>query len=95
MKTIGIRAALKKIGATDIEVRTGHLDKSGFFNLPGRGLMYFSFSRPMHCRGAVMVRTAQSRKDYRGGTNEWWFDEKLAELGYRVNLGELRSLNRG
>jgi hypothetical protein len=85
MKTIGIRGALKKIGAVNIEVKNGYHNKYGFFELPDRGLMYFDTGddRIMNTPG-IMVRTAKHRKDYTGGPNEWWISRKLREMGYTI-----------
>jgi uncharacterized protein YmfQ (DUF2313 family) len=36
---------------------------------------------------AILVRTAQHRKDYTGGVNEYWLERIMAERGYAIRIG--------
>ena len=73
---------MAKVGATDIEFNIGHFYISGFFNV-GTKLYYFSFGdiRGMNYQRehSLMYRTAQHRKDWTGGSNQWvTVDENMA-----------------
>lgn len=65
---------LTRVGATNIEFGVGHFDINGFFDINGK-LFYFSLGdvRGMNYKDSVsmMYRTAQHRKDWTGGTNQW------------------------
>lgn len=65
---------MASVGATEIEFHVGHFDISGFFNV-GSKLFYFSLGdvRGMNYKNSVeiMYCTAQHRKDWTGGINQW------------------------
>jgi hypothetical protein len=70
-----MKKELATIGATDIEFSKGHFYLSGFFKA-GEQFVYFSISDVRHGFGfnrnnepEMLVRTAQSNKDYTGGAN--------------------------
>lgn len=72
-----------KVGATDFEFHIGHFDISGFFNV-GTKLFYFSLGevRGANYKGEVslMYRTAEHRKDWKGGSNRWvTINENMAQ----------------
>jgi len=51
--------------------RPNHFDMSGFFTAPGGKIWYFSISDLRGSKDSMLVRTAQSYKDYTGGHNRW------------------------
>jgi hypothetical protein len=62
------------IGGKDIEFHVGHFEVSGFFEYNNQ-LFYFSFpdvrGSYFSCDVTMMYRTAQHRKDWTGGSNQW------------------------
>jgi hypothetical protein len=66
---------MKSVGVTDVTFSVGHFEISGFFSYQGQ-TYYFSLS---DVRGmnyvrdeiAMLYRTAEHTKDYRGGSNQW------------------------
>ena len=74
---------MASIGATDIEFNVGHFYISGFFNM-GTKLYYFSLSdvrdfSPSR-RISLLYRTAQHRKDWTGGVNQYVnIEENMAQ----------------
>ena len=97
MKMIGLRGALNKLGCTEIELHwsggRAARDQSGFFvgggeNGFAKGQLYYVMYNPGGGFGgcpAVMYRTAQHRRDWTGGFNQWDFERKLAEIGYAMD----------
>lgn len=77
---------LKKIGCTGLECHNGHFYISGFFNSANGQLWYFSLSdvRGMFRGGSLLVRTAEHRKDYYGGTNRYADMNSLEEELSRI-----------
>lgn len=62
---------LASLGAELVTFSRGHFTLSGFFKKDDQ-MYYFSqvdvrYGNPME----IMIRTAKSEKDYRGGTNNW------------------------
>jgi hypothetical protein len=94
MKKIGLRTALKKMGASEIELKSmyGNPEKewSGFFIGNGgifkeNQLYYVHYNPNFSYMGKkVMYRTAEHRKDYTGGINMWGFEESLKRIGYYI-----------
>ncbi len=73
----------QKINASGIEFHVGHFYISGFFEVNGK-LFYFSLSdvRGMNYQDSVslLYRTAQHRKDWTGGSNQYvTIEEGMAE----------------
>lgn len=64
-----LTAFLKQRGAVEIQIsRPNHFDLTGFFRLNGQ-IWYVSLSDVRYSKGTLLVRTAQSFKDYYGGQN--------------------------
>ena len=66
---------MKSVGVTDVTFNVGHFEVSGFFSYQGQ-TYYFSLSdvRGMnYVQGsiAMLYRTAEHTKDYRGGSNQY------------------------
>ena len=70
-----------KIGASVVKTNTGHYDVSGFIQRKDGSLLYYSYG-DFRCLGVidvdacgaccgVLLRTASSTTDYRGGLNEF------------------------
>jgi hypothetical protein len=68
------RKEITSIGGKDIEFHVGHFDVSGFFEYNNQ-LYYFSLpdvrGSYYGCDVRMMYRTAQHRKDWKGGSNQW------------------------
>ena len=98
MKKIALRGALQKLGCRDIELHwnggVASRDQSGFFVGGGKngfaeGQLYYITYHPLErsfAGGNVMYRTAQHRKDWTGGFNQWDFERRLAEIGYEMSM---------
>ncbi len=98
MKKIGIKSALQKMGATDIQMKDMSTpafpyDRSGFFTAERdsetfkKGLTYYFSYSPFlagHGLDCLMYRVAKDRNDYHGETNQWDFSAKLARLGFQI-----------
>ena len=56
--------------ATEIKFNRGHFEVSGFFKLPSGKIWYFSLGDVRYAKGSFFVRTAESFKDYTGGSNQ-------------------------
>ena len=71
------KAELVKNDFTDISLKKGHLYLSGFATKKSDGkIIYFSYSVDSSMGDVVLVRTAESYKDYTGGNNHFFsFDE--------------------
>ena len=87
MKSISLRKAIEVFGGTEIELKTGYHYQYGFFNKDGQ--LYYINSGDDRMRKSdgqldVMYRTAQHRKDWTGGTNQWNFLKILNEKGFKV-----------
>lgn len=96
MKECGIRKALEVVGATDIQIRKGYHEQFGFFMWGGQ--LYYCCTAddrwpeleasfcPDYKQGElpVMYRTAEHRKDYKGGPNRWDFLQILHGYGYKL-----------
>lgn len=67
------KKVLKDLKCSELECSNGHFYISGFFNSANGQLWYFSLSdvRSMYRGGSLLVRTAEHRKDYRGGPNRY------------------------
>ncbi len=65
---------LSSIGASNFTFHKGHFYISGFFDL-GTKLYYFSLSDVRDChfrdKTSLLYRTAQHRKDFSGGINQY------------------------
>lgn len=76
---------LNTLGCVDLECFNGHFYISGFFNSAYGQLWYFSLGDVRLMKRPIMlVRTAQHRKDYTGGTNMWVNLDELAENLTRI-----------
>ena len=94
MKKIGFRAALKKMGASEITMYSiyGNPEKewSAFFIGNGgvfkENQLYYAHYNPNFSYGAnkVYFRTAKDRKDYTGGFNQWGFENELKRIGFEL-----------
>jgi len=62
---------LKSIGATNIVFSKGHFCISGFFTSKDNRICYFSLGDVRGSQENLMYRSAQSYKDYSGGSNQW------------------------
>ncbi len=64
------KKVLAELGCTDLECHNGHFDISGFFNSPNGQIWYFRLD-DVRWMGEIklLVRTAQHRRDFRGGRN--------------------------
>lgn len=61
---------LRKLKATKIEIHRGHFDAYGFFTV-GERIFYFSLSDVRSNETNLLIRTAMSYTDYRGGGNNY------------------------
>lgn len=100
MKEIGIRSALKKMGATDIQMKDDSTpacphEKYGFFTAERdsetfkKGLTYYFSYSPRHQNllgDCLMYRVVKDRKDFHGETNQRDFSEKLAKKGFKIAI---------
>ena len=61
----------RKMGATSSKLKVNHVDISGFVQF-GEHFTYISLSNIgwNQCNN-VLIRTAESNKDYTGGSNNW------------------------
>ncbi len=88
MKSVSLHTAIKAFGGTDIELHRGYHYQYGFF-VKGGQLYYINSGddRMRRSDGQLCVyhRTAEHRKDWHGGANEWDFIPKVNSLGYRVD----------
>ena len=88
MKSISLKKAIQLFGGTEIELHKGYHEQYGFFNKEGK--LYYINSGDDRMRRSdrqlnIMHRTAENRKDYCGGVNEWDFVPTLNRMGYRVD----------
>lgn len=51
--------------------KPNHFDASGFFSLDNGNMYYFSLSDLRGFKDSLLIRTAQSFKDYTGGNNQY------------------------
>ena len=59
-------------GATNIVIgKPNHFDASGFFTMPDGQIWYFSISDLRWSKDRMLIRTANSYKDYCGGSNQY------------------------
>ena len=70
MKKVSLRKAIEIFGGVNIELHRNYCEQSGFFEKDGQL--------------NVMYRTAQHRKDWHGGVNQWGFVNELNRKGYEV-----------
>lgn len=94
MKKISLRGALKKNGATNIELHWNGgpacRDLSGFFTGNGGifkvGQEYYITYSKNHYAGlpSIMHREVEHRKDYTGKINQWWLEREFAKQGYVI-----------
>lgn len=64
-----MRAFLKSVGATKIDIYRIHFGASGFFTL-GNQVWYFSLG-DVRWDKSFLIRTAKDYKDYTGGSNSF------------------------
>ena len=64
-----MRAFLKSVGATKIDIYRMHFGASGFFTL-GDKIWYFSLG-DVRWDASFLIRTAKDYKDYIGGSNSF------------------------
>ena len=89
-----IRQALKKLGATEIELKKGYRYQSGFFVL--ESVLYYVNSGDVDAAaytGALRAyyRTAKDRKDFTGGQNRDFSALVLEVLGEPLTGCEFKS----
>ena len=87
MKQISMKKGIEILGGTDIELHACYHYQMGFFNWNGQ--LYYINSGDDRLRRSdgqldVMFRTAQHRKDWIGGRNDFSFVQRLNEKGYKV-----------
>lgn len=87
MKKVSLKKAIEVFGGVNIELKTNYCEQTGFFEKGGQ--LYYICSGDVRMRRSdgqlnVMYRTAEHRKDYTGGINQWDFIRKLNMLGYEV-----------
>ena len=70
------------MGYEIVKYSKGYNARTAFATKDGQ-LYYFSLE-DLRWSPRVMYRTAESTKDYTGGYNRWDFEEKLADMGYKV-----------
>lgn len=90
-KYVSLKKAIQLVfpNATDIKINKMYYECSGFFNV-GEQVYYISspdvrFWDINSLSLGIMYRTAKDRKDYTGGTNQWDFNERLQNLGYKLS----------
>lgn len=65
-------ALLKKFGAKTIEIsKPNHFDLTGFFQMESGQIWYISVGDVRWSKSEMLIRTAQSFKDYTGGHNQY------------------------
>lgn len=84
MRKITLKKALELFGATNIEIHRGYYYCSGFYDKDGH-TEYFSSSDVRCGPLTILTRTAEDRKDYTGGQNEYVFIPFLKERGYYLS----------
>jgi hypothetical protein len=94
MKAISLRKAIEIFGGTNIELKSGYHYSYGFFEKNNQ--LYYINSGDDRMRKSdgqldVMYRTAQHRKDWTGGTNQWDFLRQLNNAGYKVMTCRVKS----
>jgi hypothetical protein len=63
---------LKNLGAIKIEIgKPNHFDMSGFFQMGTGQIWYFSISDIRWSKDSMLIRAAESFKDYKGGYNQY------------------------
>ena len=87
MKKISLKKAIEIFGGVNIKLSRNYCEQSGFFEKDGQ--LYYINSGDVRMRRPdgqlnVMYRTAQHRKDWHGGINQWDFVNKLNSQGYEV-----------
>lgn len=77
---------LKGLGCTDLECHNGHFYVYGFFNAADGKTWYFNLGdvRGMWPENQLLVRTAEHRKDWRGGPNQYARLDSLAQELERI-----------
>ena len=64
-------ALLTQLGATSIQIgKMNHFDMSGFFTIQNQ-IWYFRIEDVRWSKDKMLIRTAQSFKDYTGGHNQY------------------------
>lgn len=66
------RKVLNELKCAGLECSIGHFFISGFFNSPSGQLWHFSIGDVRWGENdSILIRTAQHRKDYTGGSNQY------------------------
>lgn len=79
---------VSEVGCTNVKLRAGHFDISGFFTAPNGQVWYMCLSDVRWGDGMIYFRTAKDYNDYCGGTNN---NTKLEYV--RDNLKRILQIN--
>ena len=87
MKSISLKKAIEIFGGINVELKTAYHYQYGFFEKDGQ--LYYINSGDDRMRKSdgqldVMYRTAEHRKDWTGGINQWNFNRVLNDKGFKV-----------
>lgn len=87
MKKVSLKKAVELFGGVNIDLKRNYCEQSGFFEKDGQ--LYYINSGDVRMRRSdgqlnVMFRTAEHRRDYVGGINQWSFVRTLNNMGYAV-----------
>ena len=87
MKKVSLKKAIEIFGGENIQLFSGYCYQYGFFEKSGQ--LYYINSGDIRSRRPdgqlnIMYRTAEHRKDWTGGVNQWDFVRKINLAGYEV-----------
>lgn len=87
MKKVSLKKAIEIFGGTNIKLSRNYCEQSGFFEKDGQ--LYYINSGDVRMRRPdgqlnVMFRTAEHKRDFVGGVNQWGFVRELNSKGYEV-----------
>jgi hypothetical protein len=89
MKKVSLKKGLELLGFSKVEVNRGYNYRSGFMEKEGQTYYFSTFDlrdTSQSNSNFLMIRTAKDRKDYTGGRNTYYAVDKLAEMGYVLNV---------
>lgn len=82
LKLVSLKKAMESIGLSEVKINNGFNYQSGF-GKDSEGQIWYVNTGDWRWRSQLgtLIRTARDYKDFTGGQNQYWFDDKLAEMG--------------